>query len=291
MYRWKSKEGVRSNDHLAFLPVGPIDVGAIPESIGGFQDPGDNENEAAISAAFSGLPSDQQAGLRNVRQNSGIRAIVESGEDWRANLADDQELLSLFKEGEDVVKSKSGYTLTRAQAEGVDEQRGKGRFYRPSSNFPQSSTTSPSPAPSPVFIPGRDALNFATSGVVDALTSFIFEDLAGTEIITLMKRDTIDGIDPNYSIISNISDARKTFDPTSLLSKKTRTDSYFDIFGIQLLDKIPDDEYLAKQNITNYYYIDSNGDLIIELDNMDVNERIDIEIATNGTISEVSKKV
>lgn len=150
-----------------------------------------------------------------------------------------------------------------------------------------SSSPSSSAPPSPVLIPGRDALNFATSGVVNALTSFIFEDLAGTEIITLMKRDTIDGIDPNYSIISNISDARRTFDPTSLLSKKSKTDSYFDIFGIQLLDKIPDDEYLAKNSIVNYYYIASNGDLVIELDNLSPDERVEIEIATNGTINEL----
>lgn len=141
--------------------------------------------------------------------------------------------------------------------------------------------------PSPVLIPGRDALNFATSGVIDSLTSFIFEDLAGTEIISLMKRDTIDGIDPNYSIISNISDVRMSVDPTSLLSKKTKTDSYFDVFGIQLLDKIPGNEYLAKNSIHDFYYIASNGDLVIELDNLGVDERIDVEIATNGTIKEL----
>lgn len=158
----------------------------------------------------------------------------------------------------------------------------------PGSESSSISSSAPTSAPpSPVLIPGRDALNFATSGVVNALTSFIFEDLAGTEIITLMKRDTIDGIDPNYSIISNISDARRTFDPTSLLSKKSKTDSYFDIFGIQLLDKIPDDEYLAKNSIVNYYYIASNGDLVIELDNLSPDERVEIEIATNGTINEL----
>lgn len=152
------------------------------------------------------------------------------------------------------------------------------------SSFSPTSTSAP---PSPVLIPGRDALNFATSGVIDALTSFIFEDLGGTEIITLMKRDTIDGIDPNYSIISNISDARRSFDPTGLLSRDSGANSYFDKFGIQLLDKIPDDEYLTQNQINDFYYIASNGDLVIELDNLTPDERIDVEIATSGTINEL----
>lgn len=174
-----------------------------------------------------------------------------------------------------------GRTVAGGKNDGGDPDPG------PSSTGSSFSPTSTSAPPSPVLIPGRDALNFATSGVIDALTSFIFEDLGGTEIITLMKRDTIDGIDPNYSIISNISDARRSFDPTGLLSRDSGANSYFDKFGIQLLDKIPDDEYLTQNQINDFYYIASNGDLVIELDNLTPDERIDVEIATSGTINEL----
>lgn len=143
------------------------------------------------------------------------------------------------------------------------------------------------PPPSPVLIPGRDALNFSTTGTVNSLTSFIFEELGGTELITLMKRDTIDGIDPDYTVISNISEVRRNMDPVSLVSKRTRTESYFDRFAIELLDKIPDDQYLSINNLQDFYYIASNGDLIIELENITASERIDVDIATSGTINEL----
>lgn len=210
---------------------------------------------------------------------------VGFGVDWRAGLSDEQSILDLFKD-EQSFMFNGKWQLSYQQALALDEERGKGRAYRGPGGPPRPRAVY-TPPPPPVLIPGRDALNIGTTGVVDSLTSFIFEDLAGTEIITLLKRDTIDGIDPNYSIISNISEIRRDIDPTKLISKKIKHNSYFDIFAIKLLDKIPDTEYLTKNNLQNFYYIDTNGDLVIEFDNLADGEIIDVQIATSGTINKL----
>jgi hypothetical protein len=102
-----------------------------------------------------------------------------------------------------------------------------------------------------------------------------------------MKRDTIDGLDPNYIMISNISDVRNNINATPMISNRDRNSSYFDQFAISLLDKIPDDDYIANANIENFYYIDSNGDLIIEFDNILDGQQIEVDIVTSGTIKEL----
>jgi hypothetical protein len=212
----------------------------------------------------------------------------EPGTDWREGLADDVALTSLFDSKESYLWTGT-WSLNWQEADDLDKARGKGKYYlppAPGGGGPRIFARASTPPP-PVLIPGRDALNIGTSGNIDTLTSFIFEDLAGTEIITLLRRDTIDGIDPNYSIISNISEVRRNIDPTKLISKVMRGSSYFDQFTIRLIDKIPDDEYLKQNNLEKFYYIASNGDLVIEFDNLLDGEVIEVQIATNGTINEL----
>ena len=58
-------------------------------------------------------------------------------------------------------------------------------------------------------------------------------------------------------------------------------------FSIKLENKIPGDKYLSDRGLDNYIYIDTDGSLVIELDNITVDELVEIEIDTNGTIVEV----
>lgn len=213
--------------------------------------------------------------------------LQKGGNGLKTSLYNVNQVVSAYNRAYEKVKNSG---VDESPGDGVGESPGGGDGNSPSvgdpSNFQGAYGYNPSP-PSPVLIPGRDALNFATTGVVNSLTSFIFEELGGTELITLMKRDTIDGIDPDYTVISNISEVRRNMDPISLVSKRTRTESYFDRFAIELLDKIPDDQYLSINKLQDFYYIASNGDLVIELENIAESERIDVDIATSGTINEL----
>ena len=94
----------------------------------------------------------------------------------------------------------------------------------------------------------------------------------------------MEGQNPYYTIISNLSNIKKEFDPTQIISRQKPNQSFFDIFAIDLNSKIPGEAYLSLNNIYNFYYIDTNGDLVIELDNMLPDEIIELEIARDGTI-------
>ena len=76
------------------------------------------------------------------------------------------------------------------------------------------------------------------------------------------------------------------------------------IYTIDIQSKIPQEDYIAVQNLDltysyldennqivnrekGYYYIDSNGDLIIELINIENNQQVEVLIDTNGTIYKV----
>jgi hypothetical protein len=147
--------------------------------------------------------------------------------------------------------------------------------------------------PKSIKIPDRDAIiTLEREGADQALiTAVLFEQIGATELVKFIRNDTIDGIDPAYSVISNVADLKTKLDVSYLIAKQ-RSDTTIDNgFSIRLQDKLPSIDYLFENNIPNYVYFDttvnSEGSLVIELDNIDVDEIIEVEIDTNGTIVEV----
>jgi len=160
-----------------------------------------------------------------------------------------------------------------------------------------SNTNTPTYTPPDVVVktPTRDIVNFTDDSNigVELITNLLFENLGANELVKFERHDTIEGTNANYDIISNLSAIQKEFDPSKLISRQKPDRSYFDIFNIKLEDKIPSDKYLknnpkidgtGQTNITDYVYIDSVGNLVVELVNMNSDELVEVEIESNGTI-------
>ena len=169
-------------------------------------------------------------------------------------------------------------------------------FETPSPSAPSFRAYSPPPppqAPPPaapiVKVPDRDVSYFDDSNVkIGELERLLFQNIGGSELVTLARQDTIDGINPRYTIISNLSRLRTEFDPISLIARQRKGDSPFQKYPIRLSERIPDSKYLSNNDIENFYYIASNGDLTIELMNMKPGELIEVEIVSSATIYEVT---
>lgn len=132
----------------------------------------------------------------------------------------------------------------------------------------------------PVKIPTRDVVvNLDDPGVdVAQIQSLLFENLSSLELTKFTKHDTVEGINPFYNVISNLSSINREFDPISLLSATKSSNSLFDVYGIDLINRLPEDG--------NYAYIE-DGNIVINLNNMGINESLEIEIDTSGTIYRV----
>lgn len=142
--------------------------------------------------------------------------------------------------------------------------------------------------PPPVMVPERDVVNLATEQV-DAKTieNLLFENIGANELVKFVRHDTVEGNNPSYNIISNLSDIRRKFNPDELISVQ-QPDSPLVSNSINLNNKIPSDEYLEALGLTDYVYIDGNGNLVIEVINMRDKEILEIQIDSNGTIYEVN---
>lgn len=133
--------------------------------------------------------------------------------------------------------------------------------------------------------PTRDVVLFNENNIsIEGISNLLFEEIGGIELISMVRRDTVEGQNPYYTLISNLSSIKREFDPTQIISRQKPNQSYFDIYSIDINSKIPDSNYLEINNLENYYYIDSNGDFVLELDNIFSDEIVELEIANGGTI-------
>lgn len=152
-------------------------------------------------------------------------------------------------------------------------------------SFPDISSTSTTS----IKLPEKDNVISLTNNNIDEATivAMVFEKLGAVELTKFTRTDTVEGINPYYNIISNLSAIKKEFDPSNLVASQKSDTSLYNAFSIKLSNKIPGDQYLDDRGLDNYIYIDSDGNLIIELDNITQDELVEVEIDTNGTIVEV----
>jgi len=176
-------------------------------------------------------------------------------------------------------------------------------------------TTSMAGTPSPVVVPPPPIVKNPTRNVTDIsslvpqydakeIQKILFENLSAIELSRIERHDTIEGIDQRYSIISNLSEIRRKYQQTKQLTVMDKFKPLTSVFTINIQDKIPQEDYilLEKLNTTyqyfdegndlidrekGYYYFDTNGDLVIELINIEKSQQVEVQIDTNGTIYKV----
>jgi hypothetical protein len=170
----------------------------------------------------------------------------------------------------------------------------------------ESTTTTTTP---PVKTPTRNITDI--SSLVPQLDpeyikKILFESLSAVELSRIERHDTIEGINQRYSIISNLSEIRKKYEITKQLTVMDKFKPLTDIFTINIESKIPQEDYIRLEGLNStyqyldennqivnrekgYYYIDTNGDLVIELINLEKNQEVEVLIDTNGTIYKIEE--
>lgn len=156
-----------------------------------------------------------------------------------------------------------------------------------------------------VKMPNRDVVNFQTPAVLpEYVQELLFEDIGGTELITMVRHDTVSGINVAYNIISNLTTINLKFDPSLTLSGVGTYDPIFGKYKIKFENKVPDTQYFELtediipipeapetsaeiSNLGPNLYINSDGDLVIELANILEDEVLELEVRTDGTIYNV----
>jgi hypothetical protein len=150
---------------------------------------------------------------------------------------------------------------------------------------PATSSAAADPAPDVVKSANIETILFNDEEFSsEFLVDLLFESVAGQELLTIARNDTVNGQDVVYQPIKNLNILQDSYNPTKLLAVYDTSDSFFGAFAINLASKIP--SVGTGIGGKNYYLTDAE-DLVIEVVNIENDEQVEFQIANSGTIEEL----
>jgi|LauGreSBDMM110SN_4_FD.fasta_scaffold189186_1 uncharacterized protein YciU (UPF0263 family) len=110
----------------------------------------------------------------------------------------------------------------------------------------------------------------------DIMLEVLFEDIGGHELINISRSDAINGQDISYSIIKNLKNVLTDYNSNNIIRLQGAADTYFKNFSISIEKKLP--EKGTGPNEETVYIEASTGNLIVNIINLETDERVEIEI-------------
>lgn len=113
----------------------------------------------------------------------------------------------------------------------------------------------------------------------EEMESLNFQGIGGHEIISLARRDLIDGTNINYQIISNLKRLYAEYNPKTIVSIENSSPLYFNSFGIKFENYLPSEISLKKIDPTyiNPVTIDANNNINIYVSNIKDSYEVEVQ--------------
>jgi len=120
---------------------------------------------------------------------------------------------------------------------------------------------------------------------VESIVDLIFENIGGQELINISRNDTVSGQQIYYNPIKNLSIINQQYNPKNIISLQQTSDKYFQNFAIKIDNNLPNS--VGTINNLNIYLEPDTGDIVVDVINLEPDERVEIQVAVGGTIYEV----
>jgi hypothetical protein len=114
------------------------------------------------------------------------------------------------------------------------------------------------------------------------MAALTFEDLAGLELIDIIRNDTVNGQDILYTPIKNLSSLAIRYSAQNLVALQNTSKAYFDNFPIKLEDYTPN-RGLGVSGTTVYIDPETKS-LVVNVVNLSSSDRVEIQILKNGEV-------
>lgn len=84
---------------------------------------------------------------------------------------------------------------------------------------------------------------------VEDMENALWQQIGGHEIISLIRREMVDGTNKNYSIISDLEDLAREYFSQNIIPIKNTSELYFNSFNIIFNNYLPSEESLASLSV------------------------------------------
>lgn len=123
----------------------------------------------------------------------------------------------------------------------------------------------------------------------DIISSIFVEDLGAQQFLEFSRHDLVNGQRADYSILANTDKINQKFNPLNIVSLPGKINQVFKNFAIRLENKVPQNGTgpavgIGLEEKQKVYINNVTGSLIIDVINLNVNERVEVQILNSGSI-------
>jgi hypothetical protein len=123
----------------------------------------------------------------------------------------------------------------------------------------------------------------------DIIGSIFVEDLGAQQFLEFSRHDLVNGQRSDYSIISNTDRLNQKFNPINIMTMPGKISQVFKNFAIRLEDRVPirgtgKPVGVGEVEREKVYIDNITGNLIIDVTNLNVNERVEIQVLSSGSV-------
>ena len=128
----------------------------------------------------------------------------------------------------------------------------------------------------------------------EELASLIFETIAAQELITISRNDLINGQYVSYGLIANSSKIQSAYNPQNIIIQPGLMPSFFKNFPIKFEFHVPENgtepaiPAESEDPFRNVLYRDANGAIVVDVINLALGERVDIQISNRAEVINVT---
>ena len=147
------------------------------------------------------------------------------------------------------------------------------------------------PTKQPVKPASPDIILFNDDAVpIEVMTDLLFEEIGGQELINISRNDTVNGQNLVYRPIRNLSQLALKYGPQNIIALQNTSNSYFNNFPIKLEERLPTDGNgpggltVYFENVPATATAPATTNLVIEVVNMEDDERVEVQILTNANV-------
>jgi len=122
--------------------------------------------------------------------------------------------------------------------------------------------------------------------VLEVLSPLFYEELSSHELINISRNDIVNGQEVSYSLIKNLKGIQKKYNTLNIFSLPNTIEALFKNFSIRFDIHVPNIGTGPNEERAYVLAADTaiatRGDIIIDVINMETNERVDVEIIRSG---------
>ena len=124
------------------------------------------------------------------------------------------------------------------------------------------------------------------TSTVEEMQNTLWQSIGGHEILSVARRDLVDGSNTDYELIFDLPQLYAQYNPRTILSLQDSSEFYFSEFGVKLEKHVPSTEALEKisTGLVSPVVLDDNNNVIIYISNIPDKYSVEVQSITSEEV-------